>query len=97
VTTPWAQVAAKAFENSSECQYQLDKKLAASAETRPNLLERRNVTSFDSHRKTDSRVDKAEQRAEQGEHRPDLRMLVTLRRYIPADCRSLDAHLLGVV
>jgi hypothetical protein len=72
-----------------KCQYQLD----ASAETRPDLLERRNVTSLDSRWETGSRVDQAEQRAEQGERRPDLRMLVTLRCYVAAECSSLDAAL----
>jgi hypothetical protein len=50
-----------------KCQYQINEKLAASVDTRPKLLERRNVTSFDARWKTDSRVDQAEQRAKQGE------------------------------
>jgi hypothetical protein len=76
-----------------KCQYPLDAKLAASAETRPNLPERRNVPPFDARWKTVSRVDQAEQRAEQGEHRPDLRILVTLRCYVAAECLSLYAPL----
>jgi hypothetical protein len=46
--------------------YQLAAKFMARTETHPSLLLRDNITSFDVHWKTDSRVDQLMQRTEEG-------------------------------
>jgi hypothetical protein len=78
-----------------KCQYQLDEKLAASTETRPNLFERRYLTSFDARWKTDSKVDEAAQRTEHGECYSNTvqtcECSLPLRCYVAAKCSSLEA------
>jgi hypothetical protein len=69
--------------------------MAASTETRPNLLKRRNVTLFDARWKTDTKVDQAAQRTEQSECYSSTvqtcECSVPLCCYFAAECSSLDA------
>ena len=81
-------------------QYQLNAKIAASRDTRPKLLLRHNVTSFDARWKTDSRVDQHEQRTEESEctsntlqtYESLLHYAVTLRQNAQAWTRPYMVH-----